>query len=60
VSAESGYIHHLVKTATLVTDLVKRHVEQKKYVRSVCDKVVGSIIYPRRCFSFFFFFGIKC
>ncbi|PLW56943.1 hypothetical protein PCANC_01209 [Puccinia coronata f. sp. avenae] len=44
VSAESGYIHHLVKTATLVTDLVKRHVEQKKYVRSVCDKVVGSLV----------------
>ncbi|WAQ85678.1 hypothetical protein PtA15_6A306 [Puccinia triticina] len=44
VSAESAYVHDLIKITSLVTDLVKVHVEQKKYVRSFCDKVVGTLV----------------
>ncbi|MBW0469863.1 hypothetical protein O181_009578 [Austropuccinia psidii MF-1] len=41
VSAESAYIHNVISMVTIITDLVKKHAEQKKYVRSFCDKAVG-------------------
>ncbi|KAA1101717.1 Vacuolar protein sorting-associated protein 53, variant 2 [Puccinia graminis f. sp. tritici] len=44
VSAESAYVHDLIKITSSVTDLIKMHVEQKKYVRSFCDKVVGTLV----------------
>lgn len=41
VSAESGYVHDVINVVTVVTDLIKQHTEQKKYVRNFCDKVVS-------------------
>ncbi|EGG13211.1 GARP complex subunit Vps53 [Melampsora larici-populina 98AG31] len=44
VSSESPYTNELVSAITLVVNIVKQHLEQKKYVRSFCDKVVGNLI----------------
>ncbi|KAH9812501.1 GARP complex subunit Vps53 [Melampsora americana] len=44
VSSESPYTNELINAITLVVNIVKQHLEQKKYVRSFCDKVVGNII----------------
>jgi hypothetical protein len=41
VTSESAYVSELTKAITDVVDVVKSNVEQKKYVRSLCDKVVG-------------------
>lgn len=41
VSSESGYVAELAKALNAVVDAVREGVEQKKYVRSTCDKVVG-------------------
>ncbi|CAH7686871.1 GARP complex subunit Vps53 [Phakopsora pachyrhizi] len=44
VSTESQYILHLNGAITAVFDLLKIHVEQKKYLRSICDKAVGILV----------------
>ncbi|KAI7961141.1 hypothetical protein MJO28_001630 [Puccinia striiformis f. sp. tritici] len=44
VSDESSYILHLNQISSLFTDLIKSNVDQKKYFRSFCDKLVGSIV----------------
>lgn len=41
VSAESAYVADLTRDIVTVVGVVRDGVEQKKYVRSVCDKVVG-------------------
>lgn len=41
VSAESAYIAEMTRDIVLVVGVVRDGVEQKKYVRSVCDKIVG-------------------
>lgn len=41
VSSESRYVVDLTKMVQTVVGLVREGVEQKKYVRSVCDKIVG-------------------
>lgn len=43
VSSESGYVGELIKDVVTVVGLVREGVEQKKYVRSVCDKIVGYV-----------------
>ncbi|POY71074.1 hypothetical protein BMF94_5831 [Rhodotorula taiwanensis] len=44
VSSESGYVAELTKALNSVVDAVREGVEQKKYVRSVCDKIVGLVL----------------
>lgn len=41
VSAESAYVADITRDIVLVVGVVRDGVEQKKYVRSVCDKIVG-------------------
>ena len=41
VSSESAYVAELAKALNTVVDAVRDGVEQKKYVRSTCDKIVG-------------------
>lgn len=43
VSSESGYVAELTKALNTVVDAVRDGVEQKKYVRSTCDKIVGYV-----------------
>lgn len=43
VSSESGYVAELAKALNTVVDAVRDGVEQKKYVRSTCDKIVGCV-----------------
>ncbi|KAG0146760.1 hypothetical protein CROQUDRAFT_43939 [Cronartium quercuum f. sp. fusiforme G11] len=44
VTSESAYINELVSAISSVVNCVKTHLEQKKYLRSFCDKAVGSLI----------------
>ncbi|GAA5969374.1 hypothetical protein JCM8115_003118 [Rhodotorula mucilaginosa] len=44
VSSESGYVAELAKALNTVVDAVRDGVEQKKYVRSTCDKIVGLVL----------------
>lgn len=44
VSSESPYISELVNVINAVVNIVKKNLEQKKYVRSFCDKAVGCAI----------------
>ncbi|GAA5820917.1 hypothetical protein JCM10212_006075 [Sporobolomyces blumeae] len=44
VSGESEYLSELVKACTTVVAVVREGVEQKKYVRSTCDKIVGLVL----------------
>jgi len=41
VSSESTYVADLVKAIESVVDLVKARIEQKKYIRSFADHIVG-------------------
>lgn len=41
VSSESSYVVELTRAIQTVVGVVREGVEQKKYVRSVCDKIVG-------------------
>lgn len=41
VSSESSYVAELTRSIQTVVGVVREGVEQKKYVRSVCDKIVG-------------------
>lgn len=41
VSAESAYVGDLTRDVRTVVEVVREGVEQKKYVRSTCDKIVG-------------------
>jgi len=41
VSSESEYVGELTKACVTVVGIVREGVEQKKYVRSTCDKIVG-------------------
>lgn len=41
VSSESAYVAELARALSTVVGAVREDVEQKKYVRSTCDKVVG-------------------
>jgi vacuolar protein sorting-associated protein 53 len=41
VTSESFYVSELTKAITDVVGIVKNNIEQKKYLRSLCDKVVG-------------------
>ncbi|GAA5834429.1 hypothetical protein JCM3766R1_005209 [Sporobolomyces carnicolor] len=44
VSSESEYVHELTKACVTVVGIVREGVEQKKYVRSTCDKIVGLVL----------------
>ncbi|KDE06776.1 hypothetical protein MVLG_02972 [Microbotryum lychnidis-dioicae p1A1 Lamole] len=44
VSNESPYVADLVRCVETVVTVVRDGVEQKKYVRSVCDKIVGLVL----------------
>ncbi|KAM0747619.1 hypothetical protein T439DRAFT_305380 [Meredithblackwellia eburnea MCA 4105] len=44
VSSESVYVAELTRLVGLVVGVVRDNLEQKKYVRSVCDKVVGLVL----------------
>ncbi|BGP16853.1 hypothetical protein JCM10213_002616 [Rhodosporidiobolus nylandii] len=44
VSSESAYVAELERGLKVVVDAVREGVEQKKYVRSTCDKVVGLVL----------------
>ncbi|KAK4054186.1 Vacuolar protein sorting-associated protein 53 [Microbotryomycetes sp. JL201] len=44
VSSESAYVAELTRDIVTVVGVVRDGVEQKKYVRSVCDKVVGLVL----------------
>ncbi|KAM0789531.1 hypothetical protein ACM66B_000346 [Microbotryomycetes sp. NB124-2] len=44
VSSESAYVAELTRDIVTVVGVVRDSVEQKKYVRSVCDKVVGLVL----------------
>jgi len=41
VSGESDYVGELARACVTVVGIVREGVEQKKYVRSTCDKIVG-------------------
>lgn len=41
VSSESPYVGELTRLIQTVVGVVREGLEQKKYVRSVCDKLVG-------------------
>lgn len=41
VSMESLYVADLTRDVRTVVEVVREGVEQKKYVRSTCDKIVG-------------------
>lgn len=41
VSGESEYVGDFAKACVTVVGIVREGVEQKKYVRSTCDKIVG-------------------
>jgi len=43
VSSESVYVGELTRVLETVVGVVREGVEQKKYVRSVCDKIVGCV-----------------
>lgn len=44
VSAESTYVADLHNAMTQVVDIIKSKLEQKKYIRSFCDRVVRSVL----------------
>ncbi|GAA5952951.1 hypothetical protein JCM3765_003016 [Sporobolomyces pararoseus] len=44
VSSESEYVAELTKACVTVVGIVREGVEQKKYVRSTCDKIVGLVL----------------
>ncbi|GAA5915432.1 hypothetical protein JCM6882_001421 [Rhodosporidiobolus microsporus] len=44
VSSESAYVSELERGLKAVVGAVREGVEQKKYVRSTCDKVVGLVL----------------
>ncbi|GAA6008665.1 Vps53p [Rhodotorula paludigena] len=44
VSSESVYVGDLTRALETVVGAVREGVEQKKYVRSTCDKVVGLVL----------------
>ncbi|GAA5851582.1 hypothetical protein JCM8547_001139 [Rhodosporidiobolus lusitaniae] len=44
VSSESPYVGEVVEGCRRVVGAVREGVEQKKYVRSTCDKVVGLVL----------------
>ncbi|GAA5975069.1 hypothetical protein JCM5350_004573 [Sporobolomyces pararoseus] len=44
VSSESEYVSELTKACVTVVGIVREGVEQKKYVRSTCDKIVGLVL----------------
>ncbi|ORY89757.1 Vps53-like protein [Leucosporidium creatinivorum] len=44
VSSESLYVAELTRDVRHVVEVVREGVEQKKYVRSTCDKVVGLVL----------------
>ena len=46
VSAESAYVGELTKVVQTVVAVVREGLEQKKYLRSVCDKIVGFVLSP--------------
>jgi vacuolar protein sorting-associated protein 53 len=41
VSMESLYVADLTRDVRTVVEVVRERLEQKKYVRSTCDKIVG-------------------
>lgn len=41
VSSESGYVDEVCKMVRAVVGVVREGVEAKKFLRSVCDKIVG-------------------
>lgn len=43
VSSESAYVSELTKVVQTVVAVVREGLEQKKYLRSVCDKIVGCV-----------------
>jgi len=43
VSSESVYVGELTRALETVVGVVREGVEQKKYVRSACDKIVGCV-----------------
>ena len=43
VSSESVYVGELTRALETVVGVVRDGVEQKKYVRSACDKIVGCV-----------------
>ncbi|GAA5897830.1 Vps53p [Sporobolomyces salmoneus] len=44
VSSESDYVQEMTKACVTVVGIVREGVEQKKYVRSTCDKIVGLVL----------------
>ncbi|GAA5844731.1 hypothetical protein JCM9279_002899 [Rhodotorula babjevae] len=44
VSSESVYVGELTRALETVVGVVREGVEQKKYVRSACDKIVGLVL----------------
>lgn len=44
VSSESEYVQELVRGIKTVVGVVREGLEQKKYLRSVCDKLVGLVL----------------
>lgn len=43
VSSESAYVAELTRLIQTVVKVVREGLEQKKYLRSVCDKIVGCV-----------------
>lgn len=48
VTAESAYVGDMVAAIKGTVELVRTHVEQKKYTRSFCDKAVGFVLFAAR------------
>ncbi|GAA6017676.1 hypothetical protein JCM11491_001165 [Sporobolomyces phaffii] len=44
VSGESDYVGELTRACVTVVGIVREGLEQKKYIRSTCDKIVGLIL----------------
>ncbi len=44
VSSESEYVQELVRGVKVVVGVVREGLEQKKWLRSVCDKLVGLVL----------------
>ncbi|CEQ41324.1 SPOSA6832_03023 [Sporobolomyces salmonicolor] len=44
VSGESDYVGELTRALVTVVGVVREGIEQKKYVRSTCDKIVGLVL----------------
>lgn len=45
VSSESAYVGDIVRALQATVAVVREAVEHKKYIRTICDKIVGRVVF---------------